>query len=69
MSTTLQNDTVMEYVRSIFLLFILFLLTSLFCWIANALILYNPLCGAGLILLGIMGVVLAADAIGSILFP
>lgn len=69
MSTMLQDETLMEYIRSLFLLFILFLLTSVFCWVANALILYNPFCGLGLGIIGIVGVVLAVDAIGSIRFP
>lgn len=53
----------MPYIASIFLGMVLFLLTSLLCWLIGGLLLLFPVYGVLLLPLGLLGVVLIADAI------
>jgi hypothetical protein len=52
----------MEYFRPVLLFLVLFALNSVFCWLAYDLLLFSPVCGIGLFLPGVLGVVLAVDA-------
>ncbi|HEY9615431.1 MAG TPA: hypothetical protein V6C64_01230 [Microcoleaceae cyanobacterium] len=53
----------MPYIASVFLGMALFLLTSLLCWFIGGLLLLFPVYGVLFLPLGLLGVVLVADAI------
>ncbi len=65
----LHCDRAMEYFRPILLFLVLFALDSLFCWIVYGLFLVSPMCGIGLFFPGVLGVVLAVDAIKAVFLP
>ncbi|MBL1174621.1 hypothetical protein [Pantanalinema sp. GBBB05] len=53
----------MTYIATVFLGFTLFLLTSLLCWLIGALLWLFPIYGVLFLPVGLLGVVLVADAI------
>lgn len=59
----------MAYLRPILVLIVLFILTSLLCWLSYDLFLHNPLFSVGFYLVGVLGVVMAVDVIREALFP
>lgn len=59
----------MAYLRPILVLIVLFILTSLFCWLSYDLFLRNPLFSIGFYLVGVLGVVMAVDVIREALLP
>ena len=59
----------MEYFRPVLLFLALFGLNCLFCWLAYDLFVLSPVFGIGLFLPGVLGVVLAVDAIKAAFFP
>lgn len=59
----------MDYFRPVFLFFVLFLLTSAFCWLANGLFIISPLIGIFFFPMGALVVVMLVDSIRSMLFP
>lgn len=59
----------MSYLNVLFLFIALFLLTSLLCWISIGFVMLSPFYSIALFLAGVLGVVMALDAIKSLLFP
>ncbi|UBF25198.1 hypothetical protein K9N68_26810 [Kovacikia minuta CCNUW1] len=59
----------MEYLKPFVLLFALFLLTSLLCWVSYDLFLLSPLFSVGFFLVGVLAVIMTVDAIKSVLYP
>jgi hypothetical protein len=58
----------MNYLQPLLFLVALFLLTALLCWIVENLLSANPFCGVGVLLFGSLGVIVALDVVGEMLF-